>query len=539
MTATARRALTVACLSLTWLVWLSGAAAPRASAEDAAGTVRADNLLQWQTGRDPTVEASASVSIFDQFDLEYSRAALRAGLRFESFRPSRDEGFVPARYDELTMKFVEWEADGLRLNVGNGFATLGRGLMFRAFELRGVVRDATFPPSQYVDSRSLDGVIIEFDRGPLSALAFGGEPVRYPDAPPGIADLPRRDGHVAGGHAALEIHPSLVLGAGYLRGERQLAGAQPELDEYASADLTLRAAELAPALAADHELDLQFYAEYAGRSWNPLKDGLETDATAPHALYTAAQLNYRRWGASFETKDYDAFALGWNDPPNLVPEMSQHLLNRMSHFLLADKEDGHQLSVIGALPGEHALQFDAARAHNEINGLRHYRLDALTLGGDPLRPLHWEVFAATGSDEVEGITDHRTGGISLRRDLGDGLSIRVAAEYQRAERTAFDVASTFDNAFLGLGVDRAGLGTLALQAEYSDDPDEQDDPLTPEVIETKPRRWLGLVVSAPVSRYHEATLFVGTRRGGTACTSGTCYLVPDFEGAELRLISRF
>jgi len=538
VTAGARRALTVAGLALAWLALPAGPSAPEARA-GGEGVVRADNLLQWQSGRDPTAEAASSVSLFDQFDLEYSRDALRAGVRLESFRPSRDEGFLPARYDELTLKFAEWETGGLRLNLGNGFATLGRGLLFRAFELRGVVRDATFPPSQYVDSRSLDGAIVEFDRGPLSALAFSGEPVRFPDAPPGLVDLPRRDGHVAGGHAALDVHRSLTIGAGYLRSERQLVGVGPERDEYASADLTVRVAELAPSLVADHEFDLQLYAEYAGRAWNPLQDGLETEATAPHAMYTATQLNWRRWGASFETKDYDAFALGWNDPPNLVPEMSQHLLNRMSHFLLADREDGHQLSVIGALPGEHVLQFDSARARNEVNGLRRYRLDALALGGNPLSPLHWEIFAARGRDEVEGLTDHRTVGCSLSRDLQAGLSVRVAAEFQRAERTTFDVVATFDNAYLSLGVDRAGLGTLALQAEYSDDPDEQDDPLTPGTIETKPRRWLGLFASAPLDRHHEATLFVGSRRGGTACTSGTCYVVPDFDGAELRLISRF
>jgi len=34
-------------------------------------------------------------------------------------------------------------------------------------------------------------------------------------------------------------------------------------------------------------------------------------------------------------------------------------------------------------------------------------------------------------------------------------------------------------------------------------------------------------------------LFVGKRRGGLACTAGTCYQVQPFEGAELRLVSRF
>lgn len=505
---------------------------------DEPGSVQASNLLLWQAGRDPRTEAASATSLFDQFELQYTRGALRTGLRFESFRPSRDEGFIPARYDEVTLKFAEWESDGLRLNVGNGFATIGRGLLFRAFELRGVVRDAVFPPSQYVDSRSLDGVIVEAERGPVSALAFSGEPVRYPDAPPGAPDLPRREGHVDGAHAAVAIHRSATLGGGYLRSESQLPGSPVELVELASADLNLRAADLLPMLA-DRGADLQLYAEYAGRSWDPFRDGFATDAGVPHALYTATQLSYRRWGASFETKDYDSFALGWNDPPNLVPEMAQHLLNRMSHFLLADGEKGHQVSVMGSLPRQWSLQFESARARNEVNGLREYRLDALMLQGDPLGSLHWEMFAATGRDEVEGITDHRTGGLSLGRAIGDGLSLRLAGEFQRAERTTFDQVAKFDNVFLSLGLDKSGRGTLAVQAEFSGDPDGKDDPLTFDVVETASRHWLGVLATAPLNRHHDATLFVGSRRGGTACTSGTCYLVPDFRGAELRLISRF
>jgi hypothetical protein len=513
-------------------------AAPRAGDSGESGSVQASNLLLWQAGRDPLTEASASTGIFDQFDLEYGRDGLRAGLRAASYRPSRDEGFLPARYDEITSKYAEWEDEGLRLRLGDGFATLGRGLLFRAFELGGVVRDAVFPPAQYTDSRSLEGVILEAGRGPVSVLLLGGEPVRYPDVPPGIVELPRREGHVGGGHAAFAIHPALDLGAGYLRSERQALGSPPELAEYAAADLTLRAARLAPSLAA-RGCDLQAYAEYAGRSWDPLGDGLDTGGETPHAFYTATQLSLGRWGGSFETKDYDGFALGWNDPPNLVPEMSQHLLNRMSHFLLAGGEHGRQLSVMGSLPGELALQVESARAVNEVNGLKRYRLDAVVLQGDPLARLRWEVFAATGRDEVEGLTDHRTAGLAVGREIGEGLSLRLNAEYQRAERTTFGDVSTFENVFLALGVDRAGRGTLALQVEFSNDPDEKDDPLTFDLVETEPRRWVALVAVAPLNRRHEATLFAGSRRGGTACTSGTCYLVPDFTGAELRLVSRF
>jgi hypothetical protein len=38
---------------------------------------------------------------------------------------------------------------------------------------------------------------------------------------------------------------------------------------------------------------------------------------------------------------------------------------------------------------------------------------------------------------------------------------------------------------------------------------------------------------------HEIIGFWGRRRGGIACTAGTCYLVPAFEGVSLQVVSRF
>lgn len=98
---------------------------------------------------------------------------------------------------------------------------------------------------------------------------------------------------------------------------------------------------------------------------------------------------------------------------------------------------------------------------------------------------------------------------------------------------------SFDNTFVSLGVERSGLGSLATVVEFSTDPDEMDDPLTFDVVEADERHWLGVAATAPLGAGHEASVFAGRRRGGTACTSGTCYLVPDFAGVEVRLVSRF
>ncbi len=513
------------------------AAAGWPGADADAGQVRASNLLLYQVGRDPAVDADPLTEVFNQFNLEYARGAWRVGLRAESFRPSRDEGFIPAAFDEITRKYVDWRGDGLHLRVGSAYATLGRGLLFRAFELPGVVRDAVFPGAKYVDSRDLEGFVAEVDRGPFEATLLAGRPSRWPDNPYGLDEfgLSRREGHVTGGRAGLRPHRAVGLGLGYLRTEGVVDAGLVELG---AVDATLRLAPLVPALAAAGA-EATLYVEYAARGWRPLSDGIDADDGTPHALYTATELSWGRWGLSFETKDYRDFALGVNDPPNLVPEMRQHLLNRMSHFLLQTDERGHQLSLMGALPGDWTLQAEAAHAVNVIVEPRDYRLNFLGLESPPGAALHGEIFAATGRDEVENITGHTTVGGALDRDLDDRHALHLALEYQSAERELFGETDEFENWFGSLGLSRAGLGSIGVVAEISNDPDEQDDPLTYDVIEDETRRWLGVYATVQTGVAHEATLFAGSRRGGTACTSGTCYLVPDFRGVELRIASRF
>ena len=56
---------------------------------------------------------------------------------------------------------------------------------------------------------------------------------------------------------------------------------------------------------------------------------------------------------------------------------------------------------------------------------------------------------------------------------------------------------------------------------------------------TTPLHLFSWNASARISDGNEAVLFLGRRRGGLACTAGTCYVVQPFEGFEARLVSRF
>ena len=526
------------------------AAAPAGLFDDDPGVLQAGNLLEYQVGRDPTAEAEPLTEWIDQFLLDYARGDLRVGLRVERYQDSL-EGAQSADYDELTQKYAEWSTPDLRVRFGNGYAILGRGLLFRAFELPGVIRDPAFPRSRYLESRDLDGAVLEARRGPVSLTALTGTPVEEPDSPYGAEEqfIFRRGGSVSGGRLGVALGRGATVGASYLRHEgivQDVAGpGRPE--EAGAADLELRLAGLAPGLAA-RGLDARFYGEYAGRMWRPFRDGLDARDGVPHAIYTATELSYGAWGLSWETKRYHRFQLKVNDPPNLVPEYSYRLVNRASHFLLPSDEQGWQLAAQGALGRGWTVQAVRAQAENRLDDgfgnlrdVRRYDAWFAELASPVARSLHGAVFAAGGQDEIEGVEDRIILGLRLRHARADGWGAELDLEFQQAERKgpAAGARSVFDDVHAALGISRAGVGALALQAEFSNDPLEEDDPLTFAEIETEPVAWWGVSGNLQLDASHEVTVFAGDRRGGTACTSGTCYLVPDFSGLELRLTSRF
>ena len=303
-----------------------------------------------------------------------------------------------------------------------------------------------------------------------------------------------------------------------------------------SLDISLDGARLVPGML-ESGWDARLYAEYAGRFWTPLADAPTTAARKPHALYTAVELSRERWTLTYETKHYRDFLLPFNDAPNLVPELSPSLVNRRSHFLIANDERCHLISLQGAVAGDWTVHFERADAQtgDDPDPWR-YRLNFFEVASPSLEDTRYSAFVAEGRDDLETLAGHLTIGATVERSLIDANAISAEFEIQDVDRSGNDDVNT--EILAAVTFSRAGMGSISVVLEESDDPEMTDDPLTLE-IETDRRTWLGLLVQAPLARHHEVTVFAGNRRGGTACTSGTCYLVPDFSGVEIRLTSRF
>ena len=440
-------------------------------------------------------------------------------------------------YENITQKYAEWRSRNLKVRVGNAYATLGRGLLFRAFELPGVVREVkTITARKYMDSRDLEGAVVEGRFARLDFLALTGRPLAYADHPAGLDFLPRRDGTVSGGRVGVDLGRGVSVGTGYIRSDGFVFAGRTETEEFSSLDLALDGTGLVRSLR-DSGWDARFYAEYAGRRWTPLLDAPSTADRHPHALYTASQLSWERWSLTYETKHYQDFQLPFNDAPNLVPELAPSLVNRRSHFLIANDERGHLIGLQGAAFGEWIVHYERAdaRTGDDPDQWRS-RLHFLEVASPALAETRVSLFVAEGRDDLEALSNHRTIGISAERSLNATDAVAAGFEFQDLERPDDD--SRKNDVLFSATFSRAGVGSVSLVWEQSNDPEMTDDPFTLE-IETSSRRWLGLIVQAPLDQNHEVTVFAGKRRGGTACTSGTCYLVPDFQGVEARLISRF
>ncbi|MBD3336712.1 MAG: hypothetical protein GF355_14465 [Candidatus Eisenbacteria bacterium] len=485
------------------------------------------NLFEGQSGNVPFREPENRYGFYEQLNLEYlSPGHVRAGLRYEADHNS-EEAYT---YNQITLRYAEWSDEILRIRAGNFYTILGRGLVHRSFDLTGVILDQPGLRSRYAPSRDVDGVLAEGSYGHLSGRFFWGEP-NSGEFSPGTEDLglERYVGQIAGGELSASPFRNARVGATYLRstatGESQ--------SEFGSGFL-----EIDPAGLLDVPgLFLPIYIEYAHRNatfsewWD-----LETSDDRPHALYASSNLIWRNLALSAEWKDYSQFRLGTNDPPSLVREHSYVLLNRNTHVLNATLEQGFQLEGVYTWPAWGSITVNLSRSDGKTAKPVRFEEQYLEIHVDPIRSDLWEAtaFYDLGKDEFIAVSDRDIYGASATIRLSDAISITGDLQRQHATRAM----STFTDNYLALATSLAGRGTLSLVWEHTDDPLEED-PETSGEPPVEPRDFVAGLLDVRLSDQHEVTLFYGERRGGSACTAGTCYEVLPFKGAEVRVTSRF
>ncbi len=488
----------------------------------------ASNLLVAQSGNVPFADPANRTSFYDQFRLDCATRDASAGIRYESHRNSEDRN----GYAVLTQRWVEWRDAGFRARAGNFYTILGRGLLHRSFELPGVVLENPGDRSPYGPSRDLDGVLLEASQGRFRARAFSGRP-NGGELSPGLET--GGQSRYAPTMSGAEV--SALLGRGARAGIAYARSPQGNNGEFGTGF-----AELDPLRALKVKgASLPVYFEYAQRGG--VRDWLKlrTDSDTPHALYAGLNFLSGGFALSAEWKDYAQFRFGTNDPPSLVKEHPEALLNRNTHILDANDEQGYQLEASYTLPELGTAAVNLSRGDRSNAGRPQRFVERyLELRTAPLREsrrFEARVFGSTGQDPYLGNLDRTLYGAAGTWQWNPSWSVTLDLEGQRATRPGGQSPYEYSDAYLACTFSRAEIGSAGLVWERTTDKADRP-PAVPGDPPFRSRNFLGLYLSGRISSRQEATLFCGERRGGRACTAGTCYEVLPFKGAELRLTSR-
>ena len=483
-------------------------------------------LTEAQVGNLPGARPADLRTVYHQFSLDYALADFRFGVRGETFGASA----ANRTYGQFLQRSASYRREGFEATAGHFYTIVGSGLLLHAFELPGVITEARGSRRRYQIVRDLDGIRLRYRARRAVVLLLRGAPVNS-TLPPGLEGVDRRPDALHAGSLQLKPHPHFDVGFSAIRypaGRRQETGA--------AFNARWRLAPLLARLGlAGVHADLQ--GEYAQRDV-ALDRFFSLDRSLGRALYLAATLASGPWGLSLEFKDYQDFALEHiNNPPPLIREHSAYLLNRITHDVLADDEQGYQAELSCALPGGQTLTANATRATRRGDpGADDDRLlrEFFVQMDSPLgQRADVQIFADFGHNKI--LLDEKSRLLGTRWEWSkDGFStFEFDAQFQDVDRRFGVLAYPYTNHYYALAVHRAPGLSAAVQVQRSSD--ELETGAGPSGITW----WQGLNIGADIREGHSLDIFAGKRRSGLACTAGICYEVLGLKGVEVRLLNRF
>ena len=483
------------------------------------------SLTEIQLGNLPDNEPQDLRTIYYQLNLDYTLSGFRMGLRSENFRATESG----RNYHQFAQRYAQYRRGQLHATAGHFYTIIGNGLLVHAFELPGVITEDRGSRRRYQITRDLDGLQVGYSWKGARILLLRGTPVNS-GLPPGLEGVDRRDGTVQGG--AVEVRPwrSVEGGIGLLQLK---AAGEEELG--ATVYVNLRLAPVLERLNLQ-DLHVDLSGEYAQRDAKADR-WFSLDRDLPRALYLAGTLTAGSLGLSLEYKDYRDFLLSEvNNPPTLIREHEAFLLNRDTHELLADDEQGVQAELTYGFEGGQTLIAHMARARrrqepgeeDDLN-LWEFFVQANSPVG---QSVHAQVFADHSRDRF--FTDERRTTLGSAWDwrVSEGYALNADVQFQHVSRRLGRSELPFKNVYLGMELSRAPGWSWALLLQRSTDILERG------ASSTGTTYWWGSNINWQIREGYNLHLFGGKRRSGLACAAGTCYEVLGFEGVELRLINQ-
>jgi hypothetical protein len=464
------------------------------------------NLTELQYGKLPN-DLERFGSSYNKLNLNYGYKNFKFGAGTQFYHTPYSE----RNYFEYAWINANYRHKGWNVNAGNFSETIGRGILFRSYEIPGaLLEDLTFRSKNYF-YRDLLGSSVEFKNKKYFLKGMWGYSLNNVIPPTQAFEKRREDEIVAfsGGFQFLkQTFEASILKVNNGNSETS----------YALGSLS---GTIAPSLS--------YYTAYAF-----YVDGTFTEHKTANTYAIYGSLNYTngKFGGSFEVKDYSNFLIGTgiNEPPALVKEHTSKLLNRSTHVLLPQNERGLQLEAYyqHSLFSTFAINYTLANNTFETRTFRYREifLEAATSIG---KGTDLKFFMDYAQDPFKGEKSRFSTGAVIEQSIDDGeYGAMLESEWQQFDRDKTHVQNIANT----LTFRKKSKIFLSVLFEASTDPFLIDN-------SKSKKSWFGGSLKYQLNNKHSFLLFAGERRGGPACNAGVCYEILDFQGVELRWNTRF
>lgn len=419
--------------------------------------------------------------------------------------------------EEIDRRHIAYRAQDLEITAGHFYTTFGNGLVLRTIEQRFVTLNRS--DRAFNLDRNIDGVMVKVSLPEVEGTVISGRPGRTglsQNVVGGAADS-RSDDLLQGVDLNFTKFDQVSAGVSFIRAELADPQGGSNYEGREEEDLvSYRIGGNLDAVSGEFE-----YAE--ARPTGALRDELFVGRGI--ARYFRLESGFGDLAVSLEGKSYRNFDFyPYNQPPTGVRTHESVLLNRATHVLLSDDERGIQLEALYVPEPFTSFVFNVATADDsEYSSERKFR-EVFASGRTEMKELGAGRLALGWSrDRIKFIENRYTAALELERFLNDEDSVILDLEIQAAESLFGDTTIQLAQ----ISVSRAGLGTFSLTGEHSND-------------RTKSKRdWLFAALDLSLSDSVDLTLGYGSRPAGLVCSGGFCFVSPEFDGAEFRLLSRF
>jgi hypothetical protein len=465
----------------------------------------------------------SKTDIFENWmNLDYRKSIFSAGLRFDVFQPNDPDPSINRgkdKYSDISFKYFSVKLGdrrkGLKLTVGNYYEMFGRGLILKSYEDRNIRIDnnllgvnlnanyANFYLTALTGSAEnilserkdvLHAVDIEY-RG-LKKVKFGGS---YASNNPGIANI---------------------------------------------ANTSLASVRIAPRI-----WNFEFFGEYGIKQNPDTKEQVfnNSDFKIGEAYYGNVNFFLGSFSISGEYKYYDNFAFQSNDktityntPPSLRRDQTYILLNRHPSALDQNNETGFQFEANYNITSNSILLVNYNQTKT-LSAESYYQriLGSNNVPQSQLKDFYvqltqtWNskietIFAFDINEELSSNTKNITPIIDNKFYIGDIHTLRFVYEHQLTENKT-NVEKYYDQ---------------VLQLEYLRSPNISISLVTemktsePAPGDVKRDFWGFVMFGYKLAAHTDLSLLVGTRQAGNICVGGVCRYEPEFEGVELKILTR-